>query len=153
MGLRYAAQGKTQVKYRQDEKDNKIVMPGAEILRGTCDVTNTLTPSAYMQVNSLLDAGAVLGNYCSRAVGDWVHQHRPECWRTAGGVEEIALATEGASTTSLGSCFIILKGKNSGTTYPSERAPQLSYRLRTREDYCLTLRGSLPNLYDSEVKK
>ncbi|KAJ1399359.1 hypothetical protein B484DRAFT_471537, partial [Ochromonadaceae sp. CCMP2298] len=127
MGQRYAAQSKTQLKYGQDVKDNKIVMPGAApkksfdkgakkqpwqgkrgSLRGTCDITNTLTPPAYMQVNSLLDTGAVLGNYCSRAVGEWVRQHRPECWRTAEGVEEIALATEGASTTSLGSCFIDL---------------------------------------------
>ncbi|KAJ1387950.1 hypothetical protein B484DRAFT_484691, partial [Ochromonadaceae sp. CCMP2298] len=89
MGLRYAAQGKTQLKYGQDEKDNKIVMPAAApkkpfdkaakkpwqgkrgSLCGTHNITNTLTPPAYMQVDALLDTGAVLGNYCSRAVGEW----------------------------------------------------------------------------------
>jgi hypothetical protein len=164
IGLRYAAQGKTQLKYGQDQKDNKIVMPTAApkkpfdkaakkqpwqskkgkctlhidapyfaalcaisdpsyfiagSLRGTHNITNTLTPPAYMQVNSLLDTGAVLGNYCFRVVDEWVRQHHLECWRTAESVEEIALATEGASTTSLGSCFIdlILKDKNSGITH------------------------------------
>jgi hypothetical protein len=113
-GVRYAAAGKTCLKYGMDEKGNKMEMRqsaaplkkrsdreekkkfqkkleyhahDAIILASICSSTDPnylvagrLTgasvktksnfPVPHMQVKTLLDTGAVMGNYCSKAVGD-----------------------------------------------------------------------------------
>jgi hypothetical protein len=70
-----------------------------------------------MQVDTLLDTGAVQGDYCSRAVGDYVRQHCPENWRAADEEETIALAASGTSTMALGSCiFNLILNKEDDTT-------------------------------------
>jgi hypothetical protein len=81
------------------------------------EITNPAIPFTSMQVHALIDSGGVHGDYCSRAVGEWVRQHYPDCWRAADSEEEISLATKGSSTTSLGTCHVnlmLLKEDNSG---------------------------------------
>jgi hypothetical protein len=146
VGRRYAAAGKSSLKFAENEHGTKVSMgavkepkkadkkpwvkKGKSTLRsdapllavicstdpsyliagrlhGTQNITNSNTPLTSMQVKTLIDSGAVQGDYCSRAVGDWVRQHYPECWCAADSEEEITLATEGSSTTSLGTCIVI----------------------------------------------
>jgi hypothetical protein len=141
-GVRYAAAGKTCLKYGMDEKGNKIEMRqsaaplkkrsdreekkkfqkkreyhahGAIILASIASVnTKSNSPAPHMQLKTLLDTGAVMGNYCSKAVGDWLRATHPDCWSDVDSGEDVALAAEGSSTTPLGHCIIdlILKKKD-----------------------------------------
>jgi hypothetical protein len=86
----------------------RINAPYLAILRGACDNTDTLVSPTFLHVKALLDTGAVVGNYCSLEVGEWVRQYHPVSWHPSESEEEIALATEGARTISLGSCNIDL---------------------------------------------
>jgi hypothetical protein len=48
--------------------------------------------------------GAVCGNYCSKAVGNWLLTAHPDCWKEVGEVDDFALAAAGTSPTLLGHC-------------------------------------------------
>ncbi|KAJ1395250.1 hypothetical protein B484DRAFT_407649 [Ochromonadaceae sp. CCMP2298] len=45
--------------------------------------------------------GAVLDNYCSEAVGDWVREHHPDCWDADINTEPVDLACIGSSAVPL----------------------------------------------------
>ncbi|KAJ1382138.1 hypothetical protein B484DRAFT_484875, partial [Ochromonadaceae sp. CCMP2298] len=57
-GLRYVAAGKSQLKYAEDGTETR------RLTGAYCD-TNTIHPDTHLQVETLLDTGAVMGNYCS----------------------------------------------------------------------------------------
>jgi hypothetical protein len=81
-----------------------------------CD---TAYSQSKFQVAALLDTGAVQGDYCSKAVGDWVRQHCPDNWQAADEGGEVALAAAVLITKPLGSCCfdLILKKENNVDTY------------------------------------
>jgi hypothetical protein len=66
-----------------------------------------------LTVQVLLDTGAVIDNYCSKAVGDWVRRRFPQSWETDDTSEPVNLAAIGASTVNLGSISIDITIKKS----------------------------------------
>ncbi|KAJ1384894.1 hypothetical protein B484DRAFT_426023, partial [Ochromonadaceae sp. CCMP2298] len=84
-GKRLAAAGKTQIPDDKKAGDKAI---------------------KAKKVKALLDTGAVVGNYCSIAVGEWTRQHFPQCWSDTESTESVDLATNGSSTEPLGSICI-----------------------------------------------
>jgi hypothetical protein len=66
---------------------SSFYVPGR--LSGASIPTNPIS-STYKQVEVLLDTGAVMGNYCSRRVGEWVRKHHPQCWERCEEGEEVA---------------------------------------------------------------
>jgi hypothetical protein len=85
------------------------------LLRGaSTDITNTYKHTDPLSVQVLLDTGAVMDNYCSKAVGKWVRLHFPKCWNAGTNTEPVNLACNGTVTEPLGRCTIdlILKKDN-----------------------------------------
>ncbi|KAJ1419366.1 hypothetical protein B484DRAFT_400203 [Ochromonadaceae sp. CCMP2298] len=115
IGRRYAKAGKSELKWGEDENGGPVTMGPAQIPykskpdhkggKGDKPKWQQKKDKAHsgpgIQVETLLDTGAVQGDYCSRAVGDYVRQHCLEDWQAADEEESIALAASGTSTMAL----------------------------------------------------
>ncbi|KAJ1397548.1 hypothetical protein B484DRAFT_406937, partial [Ochromonadaceae sp. CCMP2298] len=107
-GRRYAKAGKSELKWGENEDEGQITMGPSMLTKPTTNnkgdkpkwqqKKDKAHPYPGMQVETLLDTGAVQGDYCSRAVGYYVRQHCPENWQAADEEETIALAASGTST-------------------------------------------------------
>jgi hypothetical protein len=77
-------------------------------LTGSCDANTTNESTTALQVRVLLDTGAVVDNYGSKAVGDWMRQNAPASWSEDSSSEPVGLAAIGTATEPLGSVNIDL---------------------------------------------
>jgi hypothetical protein len=81
-------------------------------LQGAGDSDTNPPTHSPLSVQVLLDTRAVLDNYCSKAVRNWVRQHWPQCWHAAGNAEDVALACLGTKARPSSTCHINLSLEN-----------------------------------------
>ncbi|KAJ1390143.1 hypothetical protein B484DRAFT_409100, partial [Ochromonadaceae sp. CCMP2298] len=77
-GLRYFAAGKKQLKYAEDENGDAIAM-------GTAPPPRLKTDKKKKWAKK----GAVMGNYCSVTVGNWIRAKHADCWQDIDSGEEL----------------------------------------------------------------
>jgi hypothetical protein len=94
--------------------DDSYLIAGS--LTGSCDANTINASTTLLPVQVLLDTGAVVDNYCSKAVGVWMRQHFPESWSADSTNEPVALAAVGTATAPLGVCIMYVIPKNAEGT-------------------------------------